>query len=151
MKDPIAVNERFVVGRDQPRPEDLSGLARQGFKSIVNLRTSGEEGQTMSPEEEGEQARKMGLSYAHIPVSGDDMRPELVDQFRDEVSALPAPVFVHCASGKRSGAFTMMHVGIDRGMSGEEVVEKALSMGFECDAPGLKDFVRRYVDEKRLA
>ena len=151
MKDPIPVNERFVVGQDQPRPEDLSDLATRGFKSIVNLRTSGEEEQTMSPQEEGEQARKTGLRYVHIPVSGDDMRQELVDRFREEVSALPGPVFVHCASGKRSGAFTMMHVGIDKGMSGEEVLQQALNMGFECDAPGLKNFVKRYVDEKSSA
>ncbi|MEX2496643.1 MAG: protein tyrosine phosphatase family protein [Woeseia sp.] len=149
MKDPITVNERFVVGRDQPRAEDLSGLARRGFKSLVNLRTPGEEGQTMSPEEEGEQAGKAGLAYTHIPVSGDDMRPEVVDQFRDEVSALPGPVFVHCASGKRSGAFTMMHVGIERGTPGEEVIEKALNMGCDCETPELKDFVRNYVDERR--
>lgn len=151
MKDSIKVNERFIVGRDQPTPEDLDELARRGFKSLVNLRTSGEEGQTMSPHEEGEKARKAGLTYAHIPVAGDQLGTEIVDRFRAEVAALPGPVLVHCASGKRSGAFTMMHVGIERGTPGDEVIEKALDMGFECDTPELKQFVRDYVDEKRQA
>lgn len=149
MKDPIPVNEHLVVGLDQPKPEDLGELARRGFKSIVNLRVAGESSETMSPREEGEQARQAGLAYSHIPAPGDNMEPKLVDRFRDEVSALPGPVFVHCASGKRSGAFTMMHVGIDNGMSGEEVIKEARNMGLECDTPPLKEFIRNYVDERR--
>lgn len=149
MQEPIRINERFVVGRDQPTAEDIHDLSRRGFKAVVNLRTAGEEGETLSPEAEGEEARKADLAYVHIPVSGSDLGPAAVDRFRDEVAGLQGPVFVHCGSGKRSGAFTMMHLGIENGMSGDQVVETALNAGFECDTPELKRFVRDYVDERR--
>ena len=42
----------------------------------------------------------------------------------------------------------MMHRGVEQGMSGDEVIEKAESMGFECDTPGLKEFVRSYVNNR---
>lgn len=40
----------------------------------------------------------------------------------------------------------MMHLGVEQGTSGDGVIEKAESMGFVCDAPELKCFVRDYVD-----
>jgi len=149
MKEPISVTERFVVGQDQPQPQDVRELAERGFQSVVNLRTAGEEGETMTPEEEGEQVRKTGMTYTHIPVAGDSMGQQVVDQYREEAARLPGPVFVHCASGKRSGAFTMMDVGVAQGKSGDEVIDEALNLGFECDTPDMKDFVRNYVDERR--
>jgi uncharacterized protein (TIGR01244 family) len=85
----------------------------------------------------------------HIPVSDDSLSGEVVDGFRREIARLPKPVLVHCASGKRSGAFAMMDVAVEQGMSGEEVIRKAEAMGFECDQPGLERFVRDYVDWHR--
>ena len=98
------------------------------------------------PEEEREHAEAAGLTYLHHPVDGEKLSEEVVDSFRDKVADLSGPVLVHCASGKRSGAMVMMHLGAEQGMSGDEVIEKAASMGFECDTPGLERFVRGYVD-----
>lgn len=148
MKDPIKVSDDFAVGQEQPKKDDLAEIAKRGFRSLVNMREAGEEGETLPPQEEGQAAEAAGLTYRHMPVAGDRLSPELVDRFRQEAESLPKPIFVHCASGKRSGAFTMMHLGIERGLSGQEVIDQALSMGFECDTPDLKDFVRSYVDER---
>lgn len=149
MQDPIQVNERFVVGRDQPTAADIPQLARRGFHAIVNLRPAGEEGETMSPEAEGEAAREAELAYVHIPVPADGLEAEAVDRFRDEVAELEGPVFVHCASGKRSGAFTLMHLAIESGTPGDEVVETTRKMGIAWEAPELQRFVRDYVDARR--
>ena len=40
----------------------------------------------------------------------------------------------------------MIHIGCEKGMSGNEVVKKAEEMGFECDTPELEKFVKGYVD-----
>ncbi len=146
MKDTIQINEHITVG-PQPSEEELAQLAAQGTKSIVNLRTDGEEDQPLSPAAEGEAVRRLGLEYRHIPVSPQGMKPELVDRFRAEIAKLPAPIHVHCASGKRAGAFSMMHAAVERGATGEQTLEEAKKMGFECDQPELEQFVKSYVDQ----
>jgi uncharacterized protein (TIGR01244 family) len=74
------LTDQITIGA-QPTDDVLAQLQREGFKSIVNLRTEGEENQPLSPDEEGEKARALGLEYAHVPVSGDTLRPELADRF----------------------------------------------------------------------
>jgi uncharacterized protein (TIGR01244 family) len=148
MPDRIALNDRITVGA-QPSAAQLEQLAREGFKTIVNLRASGEADQPLSPDVEGQKVQEQGMQYLHIPVSPEAMQPEQVDQFRHELSRLPTPVFVHCKTGQRSGAFAMMHMAVERGMSGEETVDKAEQMGFECKAPALKKLVIDYVDAHR--
>lgn len=148
MIDRIKISDRLYVGA-QPDEDQLRDMARDGIKAVVNLRANGEEDQPLSPEAEGVRAREQGLQYLHIPVSSKHMRPEQVDQFREELGHLPGPVFVHCHTGKRAGAFAMMHAAVEAGMTGEQALEQAERMGFECDVPALKEFVRGYVDRHR--
>ncbi len=103
MKDRIKINDS-VTSASQPSEEEIKKLPQQGFKSVVNLRASGEEDQPLSPKEEGDLVKKTGMKYLHIPVSTkEEIKPELVDRFRKEIELLPAPVFVHCHTGKRAG------------------------------------------------
>ncbi|TPE49710.1 rhodanese-like domain-containing protein [Amaricoccus solimangrovi] len=146
MRDVVKIDDRFTVAKFAPAPDALRAAAKEGFRSVVNMRTS-EEKQEVTPEEERGVAEAAGLTYMHHPVDGQNLSEEVVDGFREKVGDLPGPILVHCASGKRSGALVMMHRGAQRGMSGDEVIEKAESMGFECDTPGLKDFVRGYLDK----
>jgi uncharacterized protein (TIGR01244 family) len=149
MVERVQLSEGLAVGKKHPVEGDLRQLAQDGFKSVVNLRASGEENQPLAPEEEGRVVRALGMKYVHYPVKSDELSAEMVDGFREQLSALPRPVFAHCASGKRSGAFLMMHIAAATGMTGEETIRKAEEMGFECDTPQLEQFVRTYVDEHR--
>lgn len=148
MTDKRKIDEQFTVGLGHPSQHDLKQIADDGYKAVVNLRAAKEENQPLKPDEEGEAVRALGMEYRHIPVSPDARDFALVDKFRDSVKALPDPVYVHCASGKRSGAFTMMHVAAENGMSGKETLEKAESMGFACDSKDLENFVSGYVDRE---
>lgn len=87
-----------------------------------------------------------GLAYRHIPMSMESIGPELVEQFREKFADLPKPVFAHCGSGKRAGMMVMMHIAVDQGITGEQTLQKAKEMGFECEQPELQQFVRQYVD-----
>jgi uncharacterized protein (TIGR01244 family) len=149
MIDRVEINERLSVGKEHPDAGDLEDLARAGFRSIANLRTRGEDEQPLAPDEEGRVAERLGMAYLHYPVAGGDLDAAVVDAFRAELDALPRPLFAHCASGKRSGAFLMMHVASETGMTGNETLEHARSMGFACDTPELETFVRTYVDDHR--
>lgn len=142
------INERFAVGLEHPDEQGLSELAKDGFRAVVNLRHQQEDAQPLEPDEEGEQVKALGMEYVHIPVTGETLDRSVVERFRDTVSDLPGPIYVHCASGKRSGAFTMMHVASKREMSGDEALARAEDMGFECDSAELEQFVRNYVDSQ---
>lgn len=150
MKEPMKLNEQLTVGA-QPSEAQLQDLKAQGFQSVVNLRTEGEEEQPLSPQQEGEKAGALGLNYLNIPVSSEQMQPEQVDEFRRKLGDLPAPVYVHCKSGMRAGAFSMMHLAVEGGRTGEETIKQAMQMGFECDKPGMKEFVKGYIDSHQKA
>jgi uncharacterized protein (TIGR01244 family) len=148
MQDRIAINDHMTVGT-QPTEAQLAELKQQGFKTIVNLRQPDEPEQPLAPDAEGEKVRELGMHYVHIPVSEKAMKPEQVDEFRKHLAALPAPVYVHCRKGKRAGAFAMMHASVEAGASGDQTLQQAEQMGFECDVPEIKEFVKRYIDSHR--
>lgn len=146
----MKINDQVSVG-PQPSASELEKLEQQGFKTVVNFRTDGEDEQPLSPEAEGEKVKSTGMEYLHIPVSMDSMGPDLVDQFREKFQKLPTPLFAHCKSGKRAGAMVMMSMAVDQGMSGDQTLQQAKEMGFECDQPELEQFVRQYVDSHTQA
>ncbi|KAA5542610.1 phosphatase [Roseiconus nitratireducens] len=146
MSQRMKINDQITVG-PQPDETEIATLVDDGFKSVVNFRTDGEDEQPISPDTEQRLVEAAGLRYLHLPVSMKSMDPKLVDEFRSQLEALPKPVFAHCKSGKRAGAMTMMHVAAEQGMSGEQTLQKAQQMGFECDQPELKEFVKSYVDQ----
>lgn len=149
MEDRIKINDN-ITSASQPSKEEIEKLPQQGFKSVINLRTFGEDAQPLSPKDEGVLVRKCGMKYLHIPVSmKEGITPELVDQFRKEIELLPTPIFVHCRTGKRAGAFSMMHTALKEGLTGEEVLQKAMSIGFACDMPQLKDFFVNYINQHK--
>lgn len=149
MQDYIRIDNYFAIGMGHPDAEALAALRDHGFRAVVNLRTHEEQNQPLNPDQEGAAVRQLGMDYLHIPVSVQAMGPALVDRFREQIAHLPKPIYIHCASGKRSGAFTIMDRGVDQELSGQEAVERAARMGFLKDAPALEKLVREYVDHHR--
>ena len=120
--DRVPVDERVVVGKSPPTPE---------------------ENQARSPEREGKAVRRAGMEYLHIPVSSAAMDPALVGRFRREVPRLPGPR----ASGRRAGSVAVMLAAAEQGLSGDEALAKAKELGFDrSGAPEHEAFVRGYVD-----
>jgi hypothetical protein len=74
------------------------------------------------------------------------MSPPIAKRFEQEISRMPGPIVVHCASGRRAGLFTFMHVARSEGLSGDDAVAKAEGMGFQLGTPEIKVFFARYVD-----
>lgn len=140
------VNDKISVAAFDPDENSFETFAKKGFKSVINLQTEGED-QNVSSEKEEELAKDNNLKYRQIGVSKDNLSDAMVDDFRHELENLPTPIVVHCKSGKRSGAFVMMHIGCQKNMSGEEVIKQAEDMGFECDVPELEQFLKKYVNE----
>ena len=140
------INDNISVATFDPNENSFKTFADKGFKSVINLQTEDEE-QNVSSKKEETLAKDNSLNYKHFGVSKDNLSQSMVDNFRQELESLPTPIVVHCKSGKRSGAFVMMHIGCQKNMSGEEVIEQAENMGFECDVPELEQFLKKYVNE----
>ncbi len=100
--DRARIDENLSLLTFPPAAHDLQSLADAGFKSIVNLRQAGEQGEKLNPQAEAEEARENGLEYLHYPVSPPDLTAEKAQDFTARLEQLPGPVAIHCASGRRA-------------------------------------------------
>jgi len=142
------INDNITV-MGQVTKDELKQAANEGFKSVLNLRASGEEG--FMPDEE-KQAEAAGLTYVNIPVKKEEISDELTSQVLKEIDGLPKPVLVHCASGMRAGAMACMHMATREDMTADEGMTKAQAIGFDCNSePQLKQFFEHYVDSHTRA
>ena len=120
----------------QPTEEEFAAAVEAGYKTIVNLRSDGEEGSW----DEASKAQELGVAYVHIPLSGgDDLTPENVERFAkvlDEQSNYP--MMVHCASGNRVGAMLALKAHQVDGMDPAD----ALQLGIDGGVTKLEGAVR---------
>ncbi|OSP53905.1 beta-lactamase hydrolase domain-containing protein [Pseudoruegeria sp. SK021] len=152
MQDTVQITDRLTVAMFAPEAQHIKQAAHEGFRALVNMQTEDEHSTLkMEPQEEGRKAEEAGLTYLHHPVDGKALSDHTVDAFRRKIATLPAPVLVHCASGKRSGAFVVMHIACDAGMSGTEAMEMAEEKGVGLNDPDLKKFVTQYIERHNKA
>src|SRR5215813_485976 len=98
------VNAQVSTG-GQPTREQLATLTAEGVRGIVNLR----EPEEHNVEEEATLARHLGLRYVNIPVKTAAPKDEQVEAFLKATNDPKVfPLFIHCASGNRVGAFWMI-------------------------------------------
>ena len=84
--------------------DDLTALAAQGFRSVINNRPDDEApGQPDNAALEAA-AQHAGLSWRHIPVVSGQFTEEQVRSFSEALNELPAPVLAFCRSGTRCSA-----------------------------------------------
>ena len=139
--EPKDLSNRVAVG-GQPSTDDLSRLRDQGFTTVVNLRTSSEANQPLTPEAEGKAAAEAGLAYHHVPVSTQDLGPEQVAAVREAIREAPGRVLVHCGAGQRACALALL-AEADSSSGGEAILSRAHEAGFPVVDERLKDFVMR--------
>ena len=139
------VNEQVCTG-GQPTREQLGSLKAEGVRSIINLR---------APEEhdiadERARAQELGLRYVSIPVKTADPKDEQVEAFL-KATADPGifPVFIHCGSGNRVGAFWMIRRVLVDGWALEKAEDEAKQIGLQ--SPGLRDFALDYIHRHKKA
>ena len=149
MENVKRINDQLAVAIGQVTLEELHQAAQEGFKSVLNLRSPSEEG-FLSDEQQ--QAENAGLQYVNVPVKPDGMSNELADQVLQEIDQLPKPALIHCKSGMRSGAMTLMYVATQQGLTADEAMEMGKQNGFDCDSnPQMKRFFEHYISEHTKA
>src|SRR5262249_47826071 len=96
---------------DQPTEDDLSPLKSEGYAGVVNLRNAGEPEQPMSPSEEGQKAKALGMDYLHYGVGGSPLTQQgvtAVCDFVDRHAQVGQKVLVHCRKGPRAVALVLL-------------------------------------------
>jgi sulfide:quinone oxidoreductase len=94
------LSERFFI-TGQITADDLTEIAAQGFRSIVNNRPDGEEPAQPKNEDLARVAAKLGLDYVYIPVVSGQLTQQNVDDFNRVSKDLEGPVLLFCRSGAR--------------------------------------------------
>lgn len=149
MENVKRVSDELAVAMGQVTPEQVQQASQEGFKSILNLRSPQEEG-FLSDEQQ--QAEAAGLKYVNIPVKPDAINDELADRVLQEIDQLPKPSLIHCKSGMRSGAMTLMYIATQQGMTADEAMAMGKQNDFDCDAhPQMKQFFENYISEHTKA
>ncbi len=126
----------------QPSPEQLERLAREGVRTVINLRAPGEPDQY----DERAEAERHGLHYVSIPVAGaQDLTPENVHRFSDELAQarLQGPLLIHCASANRVGAMVALEQGWHQGAGAISALELGRAAGLTGLEPVVSDLLLR--------
>ena len=133
-----------VTVAGQVTGEDVRQVAREGFRSVLNLRAPEEEGVLSDEQEQSESA---GLTYVNIPVRKQEINDAAATRILAAIDDLPKPALVHCGTGMRAGAMAFMHRATRQGLSAEEAMTRAHRLGFDCSSePELKLFFEHYID-----
>lgn len=134
------VDDRFATG-GQPTDAAFPKLASNGYRVVLNLRTASE-GADLSHEQAA--VEKSGMRYISIPVDPAAPKFEQVDEFLKAIKGADnQPMFIHCGSGNRVGAFLMIYRSIEQGWPDEKAILEATLIGLT--SPSLTTFARDYI------
>lgn len=94
------ITDNFAVS-GQLAPEDVAGVAAQGYKSLICNRPDNESDGQPEYAAVAEAAQAAGLKVYFIPVIGGQMTQANVDEMAAALEAAPQPVLAYCRSGAR--------------------------------------------------
>jgi protein tyrosine phosphatase (PTP) superfamily phosphohydrolase (DUF442 family) len=117
-----------VATAGQPEKEHLEKLSEAGYKTVLDLRTPGEE----RGFDEAETVREAGMEYENIPLTAEpgSFDDDSFERFRDVMRRSERrPVLVHCGSGVRVAPMMIPYLVLDEGKSPGEAVEAAGGIG----------------------
>lgn len=145
----VTISEDVIVGPPPENEETVRGLAREGFRSILNLRPMNSPA-AFSSRKEGVAATEDDLTYLNYPISGDDLDEFHVRAFRTKLKLLPKPVFVHGEdSSRRAAALGLIDLAMTENWTGQQALQKAVELGIEIEDPVLRESVVRHIDGRQ--
>ena len=120
----------------------LEGLAKDGFKSVINLRQATEANANI--EQNAAKAKELGLNYIHIPFNTQKLDPAVIDKFLAAVADKSnQPAYVHCGSASRVGSVWLAKRVVQDGWTVEKATEEAKAIGLRGEP--LEKFALDYI------
>ncbi|HXI02078.1 MAG TPA: sulfur transferase domain-containing protein [Candidatus Saccharimonadales bacterium] len=124
-----------VLAGGQPTEAQLAHARDLGYRTVVNLRTPGEEGATTPGEVES-----LGMKYVAFPIAGPaDLDEAHARQFAEILAKAERPVIIHCASGNRVGALFAMKAWLVDGKPPAEALELGKAAGLTHLEPAVRE------------
>ena len=96
----IQLNDNYYIGA-QITHKDFPKLKDLGITTVINNRPDGEEYSQPKAIELSEIAKKHGIDYHHIPVSGFPS-DEQVNKLKNILEKTKTPIYAFCRSGARA-------------------------------------------------
>ena len=120
----------------------LEGLAKDGFKAVINLRQASEANANI--EQNSARAKELGLKYIHIPFNTQQLDPKVIDQFLGAIADKSnQPAYVHCGSASRVGSVWLAKRVMQDGWTIEKATEEAKAIGLRGEP--LEKFALDYI------
>ena len=120
----------------------LEGLAKDGFKSVINLRLATENNANI--DQNAARAKELGLKYIHIPFNGQQPDPTVIDKFLAAIADKSnQPVYVHCGSASRVGSVWLVKRVLQDGWPVDKATEEAKAIGLRGEP--LEKFALDYI------
>ena len=124
-------------------PAAMAALKKEGYVAIINLRLATEPEANIDASRAA--AHAAGLKYFHLPFSGANPDPKVVDQFLSVVADTQnQPVFIHCATANRAGAVWMIKRVLQDHWTLDRAREEAQAIGMHD--PKLAAFATDYIN-----
>ncbi len=124
----------------QPQPDDFQNLAKDGFETVITLRTPGE-----ISWDEKEVVESAGMKFVALPFRDpNDLTDDVFEKCR-EILRDDKGVCLHCASSNRVGAIWLVHRVMDGRMAVKQARTEAAKVGLRSEAYEQKalDYLRR--------
>lgn len=110
----------------QPGPAHFEALRTAGTQVVLDIRDPMEP----RPFDEPETVRGLGMEYVNVPVVQGMLDDEMLDRTLAELRRNAGrPTLLHCASANRVGGVLIPYFILDQGMSEDEAVEAAMTVG----------------------
>lgn len=89
-----------ITSAGQPDEAALKVFAEQGYTTVIDLRTAGED----RGMDEASVVAEIGMRYVQLPIGPDSISFENAKALDKLIADAAGPVLVHCGSGNRVGA-----------------------------------------------
>ena len=129
-----------ISSAGQPDEAALAVFAEQGYTTVIDLRTEGEDRGI----DESTVIEELGMEYVLFPIAGmDAINFDNAKKLNQLIEDADGPVLVHCASANRVGALLALQKSLD---GADDAA--ALAYGKEGGVTRLEGRVREVLDTK---
>ncbi len=137
------IDSSIAIGNDREE-NDLKNLWVQGYKTVIDLSTPPEGKQIDQGIVQG-----LGFTYMNFPVSPRNLDAQIFTDFKSLCQSSPAPVYIYCPNGLRSGVFGLMLLADAKGFTEEQYLEEFATLGIDQkpDCP-LRSFSHQWFSYK---
>ncbi len=92
------LGKRFYSGARPKGEAAFQSLKELGITSLISVEDATPDYET---------AKRLGLSYRHIPINRKLVQPKQIQAVAEAVTSATKPVFIHCATGSNPGPATI--------------------------------------------